>query len=50
MITKDNKSLLKLFSKKRLVLFDLISSGSVVVMRSIRMFVICCVDEDGYCH
>ena len=42
----DNKSLLMLFTKQRLVLFDkkvlfdLMSSGFVTVMRSVRLFVI----------
>ena len=39
-----------LFTKQMLVLFDLMSSGSVLVMRSVRLFVICCVDYDGNCH
>ena len=42
--------LLMLFTKQMLVLFDLMSSGSVLVMRSVRLFVICCVDYDGNCH
>ncbi|KAL0864994.1 hypothetical protein Bca101_044112 [Brassica carinata] len=39
MITDDSKSLLELFPKQRLMLFDLMSSGSVVMIS-----VICCVD------